>query len=95
MLSEYKNRFGETPVSVWPVLQAYDAMNMVLESLETIDFNSNNREKSFSEINQKLKNIEYYKGCTGNLRMGKGQAVKGIYFSMYEYVSENKMKRSL
>ncbi len=89
-LDSFKNKYGHPPVSVWPAMQAYDAMNMVLEEIKMKDIKYNS--EPFDDwLRKRLLNISYYQGICGNISISEDGASKGIYFSLYQYASEGKL----
>lgn len=94
-LKSYRERFGEEPPSIWPAMQAYDAMNIYLEAAKKVINRKVSDEQINESIRQELNKLEYYQGVCGNLKMGDNNAIQGIYFSLYEYLEKGKVKRSL
>ncbi|WP_170146719.1 ABC transporter substrate-binding protein [Maribacter vaceletii] len=90
-LDTYKLTYGEKPFSVWPPLQAYDAMNLVLNEVKTIN-DTKNSDQYFDEwLRQRLNNVKFFQGTCGNISIGKNGASKGIYFSLYNYESKGSL----
>ena len=90
-LEEYRNSFGEDPTSVWPPMQAYDAMNLVIEQIRTID-ETKKEDLAFDDwLRSRLKNVKYFQGICGNISISEDGSSKGIYFSLYQYESEGKL----
>lgn len=94
-LNRYERRFGGQPESIWPPMQAYDAMNMLLQKLSLV-----NEQKLDHGLHHWLRNqlheIRYYQGVCGNLSITPDGSSRGIYFSMYQYDTKgmvNKIKR--
>lgn len=95
-LKSYKHHYGEEPFSVWPPMQAYDAISLVINEVRTI----NKTKKSDTHLSEWLKNrlrqVKYYQGVCGNISIQQNGASKGIYFSLYTYESKGylfKVKR--
>lgn len=90
-LDLYKTTYGESPFSVWPPLQAYDAMNLVLSELKTIN-TTNTKGQIFDEwLRQRLFNVKFFQGTCGNISINKDGSSKGIYFSLYKYEEKGKL----
>lgn len=88
-LEKYRQRFNETPMSAWPPLQAYDAANMLLSQLKTI--NEEPVEQFDIWLRKKLHMIDYYPGVCGNLSIGPDGSANGIYFSLYRYAEKGQV----
>ena len=89
-LKAYANKFGKKPSSVWPPMQAYDAINTVLSQLKTIN-TSKDKDQYFDDwLREKMYNIVYYQGVCGNIAITENGTSKGIYFSLYNYQSKDK-----
>ncbi|MBQ0767828.1 MAG: ABC transporter substrate-binding protein, partial [Bizionia sp.] len=87
-LLNYDKKFGKHPDSMWPPMQAYDAMNLVLSQLRTINKN-NDRSIPFDEwLRNALHRVNYYQGVCGNIAIKENGASKGIYFALYNYESK-------
>lgn len=87
-INKYKQRFNETPVSVWPPLQAYDAANILLNQIKSINTEKPKNVKTSDYVRNKLININYFQGTCGNIKINLDGSSKGIYFSLYEYKSK-------
>ncbi|SDL48081.1 amino acid/amide ABC transporter substrate-binding protein, HAAT family [Kriegella aquimaris] len=92
-MDSYKNKFGSSPVSVWPAMQAYDAMNMVLQEIANITETKNRNEAFDDWLRNRLFDISYYQGVCGNISIAEDGASRGIYFSLYQYASEGKLSK--
>lgn len=87
-LSDFEARFNKKPESIWPAMQAYDAMSLVLMEIKNIN-TSKEKDIPFDHwLREALFNINYYQGVCGNIAIKKDGASKGIYFSLYKYASE-------
>ncbi|WP_347374474.1 ABC transporter substrate-binding protein [Aequorivita sp. Q41] len=89
-LTNYENRFAEKPSSVWPPMQAYDAMNIVLSKLRTINETKDENTAFDDWLREALYEVNYYQGICGNIAISKKGASKGIYFSLYKFGSKEK-----
>lgn len=89
-LDAYEEKFGNRPYSLWPPMQAYDAMNLVLNELKTVN-DRESQEKLTEWLRNELLGTRYYQGVCGNLSIGEDGASKGIYFSLYEYAEKGKL----
>ncbi len=92
-MDSYINKFGSSPDSVWPAMQAYDAMNMVLQEIANITETKNRNEAFDDWLRNRLFNISYYQGVCGNISIAEDGASRGIYFSLYQYASEGKLSK--
>jgi len=93
-IEKYEKLHLEKPGSIWPAMQAYDAGNITIGILATI--NEENPEKFDDWLRQKLHRVNYYQGVCGNISIGPDGASKGIYFSIYRYADKGvpqKIKR--
>lgn len=87
-LTDYENKFTERPSSIWPPMQAYDAMNLVLSQVRTVN-ESKEKHESFDDwLKTALHRVNYYQGVCGNIAIKENGASKGIYFSIYNYKSQ-------
>lgn len=90
-LDTYKSTYGERPFSVWPPLQAYDAMNVVLNELRTIN-STNESSQDFDDwLRSRFHNVKFFQGTCGNISINKDGSSKGIYFSLYRYEAKGKL----
>ncbi|MCF4101660.1 ABC transporter substrate-binding protein [Gillisia sp. M10.2A] len=90
-LKNFANEYGEEPLSVWPPMQAYDATNIVLHELK--DLNTTKKEsETFEEwLRNRLFSVHYYQGICGNISITEDGSSRGIYFSLYKLISEDKL----
>ena len=89
----YKNQFSKEPNSDWPPMQAYDAMNIVIEILRKVN-ESNVKKRDFSEwFKSELSAVNNYYGVCGILNMENNNSISGINFTMYELVKKGKIQR--
>tara|TARA_R110000868_G_scaffold121034_3_gene321210 strand:+ start:122239 stop:123447 length:1209 start_codon:yes stop_codon:yes gene_type:complete len=87
-LEDYNTAYNEVPYSVWPALQAYDAINLVLKEVRTIK-NSKKPEEEFQNwFRKRLFNVKHFEGTCGNISITKDGSSRGIYFSLYRYESK-------
>lgn len=88
-LKNYEERFAHKPSSVWPPMQAYDAMNLILSQVRTIN-TSKDKDTAFDHwLREALYGINHYQGVCGNIAIQKNGASKGIYFALYKYESKD------
>jgi ABC-type branched-subunit amino acid transport system substrate-binding protein len=95
-LVKYENRYIEKPVSIWPPMQAYDAMNIVLQQLKKINSSKEKDEHISDWLRTQLHQVRFHQGVCGNISITTDGSSRGIYFSMYEYLEkgkETKVKR--
>ncbi len=84
-LEAFKNKHGEMPFSVWPAMQAYDAINLVLNEAKKINDESP-EDGSFGDwLRKDLHRVRYFQGVCGNLAITEDGSSRGIYFSLYKY----------
>ncbi|WP_072348680.1 ABC transporter substrate-binding protein [Flavobacteriaceae bacterium A100] len=87
-LADFEKQFNKKPVSVWPTMQAYDATNLVLSRVRTIN-QSKDVDSPFDDwLRESLLKVNYYQGICGNIAIKKEGGSKGIYFSLYKYDSK-------
>ena len=92
-LDDYENKFGATPFSVWPPMQAYDAMSLVLSQIEDLDRQMMEGESFSKWLREKLLSTRYYPGICGNLSIREDGASRGIYFSLYRIESKGGIEK--
>ncbi len=90
-LKSYKNRFGEEPFSIWPPMQAYDAMNIVINEVKMINEDRNKEESVVDWLRNRLFKVRYYQGVCGNISITENGSSRGIYFSLYKVESDGKL----
>jgi len=90
-LKDFEKRFGEEPVSVWPPMQAYDAMNIVINELKNVNEDKPKDELLGDWLRNRLYNVRYYQGICGNISITEDGSSRGIYFSLYKMESEGKL----
>lgn len=83
-LTNYHNKFKDRPVSVWPVLQSYDAMKIVLDQFK--EYDEATAEHNFANwLRSRLLNVRRFRGVCGNISITHDGSSRGIYFSLYKY----------
>lgn len=90
-LEDYSAMFGAHPTSVWPPMQAYDAMNLVIDQIRTVNETKEENLAFDNWLKAKLKDVRYFQGICGNISISEDGSSKGIYFSLYQYESEGKL----
>lgn len=90
-LEDYFEKYNERPFSIWPPLQAYDAMNMVLSQVKTVNETKEDESDFGDWLRKKLYRIDYFQGVCGNLSIKEDGASQGIYFSLYRYEAKGKL----
>lgn len=94
-LRKYRAEYGVNPPSIWPPLQAYDAMNIVLEQIRAINKTKEKHEPFDDWLRKKLLEVSYYQGVCGNISINKDGASEGIYFSLYRYKDRLELEKVL
>ncbi|NVK51915.1 MAG: amino acid ABC transporter substrate-binding protein [Flavobacteriaceae bacterium] len=89
-LNAYKLKYKETPFSVWPPMQAYDAANLVFNELKSYRKTKDNNIKFDDWLRNRLLNVRYYEGVCGNISIKNNGASSGIYFLLFKYTSKGK-----
>lgn len=92
-LVAYTEMFGEEPSSIWPPMQAYDAMNLTLNELRQLNSRKQRKLPFCDWMRGRLHKVQYYQGVCGNISIGEDGASRGIYFSLYEYVSKGTLEK--
>ena len=90
-LDGYEMMFGEQPHSVWPPMQSYDAINLVLNEIKKVNDTKPKNESFGDWLVKKLFKVRYYQGVCGNLSIAEDGSSRGIYFSLYQYDSKGKL----
>ena len=91
-LNRFKSKYGYMPSSVWPPLQAYDAINIVLDILKK------KKEMSKGDVfdewfKNKLHETKFHQGVCGNVAILEDGSSRGIYFSLYSIVGHNEIEK--
>ncbi|MBM1107316.1 ABC transporter substrate-binding protein [Aurantibacter crassamenti] len=92
-IEQYYNMYHERPTSIWPAMQAYDAMNLVLNELRNFQVKQNEYPAFSDWLRNKMKNVRYYQGICGNILISENRSSKGIYFSLYRYESKGNLEQ--
>ncbi len=92
-LQKYGAKYGESPFSVWPPLQAYDAINILLNEIRQVNESIKKSEHFSDWLRRRLHKVQYYQGVCGNISIDKDGASKGIYFSLYSYKAKGKIAK--
>lgn len=92
-LNEYQQRFGEKPESIWPPMQAHDAIWMVLNAIKNVNLDQIERKDFPNWLRSKLFKIRFYQGVCGNISITTDGSSRGIYFSMYQYTQKGKLSK--
>lgn len=90
-LQNYKLKFEEEPFSIWPPMQAYDAMNILLNEVKTINQDKTKNESQVDWLRDRLLKVKYYQGVCGNISILEDGSSRGIYFSLYRVESDGKL----
>lgn len=90
---KYKHRYKKLPGAEWPALQSYDAAEMIIGILSQVNSSKSEGVKLSDWVRKELFNTTYYEGVCGNLSIDDHGASRGVYFSMYKYVSEMKVEK--
>ncbi|MDB4297330.1 ABC transporter substrate-binding protein [Flavobacteriaceae bacterium] len=80
---DYKKRFGKDATFTWVNMQAYDAMNLTINSLKDVNKAKVDEGELNNWMRKNLFSTRYYQGICGNLSISERGAVKGIHFSVY------------
>jgi branched-chain amino acid transport system substrate-binding protein len=83
-LKNFTKRFGEEPFSIWPPMQAYDAMNIVINELKMVNEDKKDTELLGDWLRNRLFQVRYYQGICGNISITEDGSSRGIYFSLYK-----------
>lgn len=90
-IDSYVQKYGNKPSAVWPALQSCDAGKMLINIVRNVN---KSQPDDFPEyLKKELYNTTYFEGVCGNLSIGKDGASRGVYFTLYEYVSEMKVEK--
>ncbi len=79
-LKDYQEKYQETPLVEWTAMQAYDAINIVIDAiLQAKKFNGDLTDN----LRKALFNVRDFEGTSGNISIGQNGASSGIYPAMY------------
>lgn len=92
-LENYEERYNEVPFSVWAPMQAYDAMNIVINELKMLNENSIEKEELGNWLRDRLFQVKYYQGICGNISILEDGSSRGIYFSLYKIAPNGELKK--
>ncbi len=92
-LKSYKKRYGEEPFSIWPPMQAYDAINIVINELKMVNEDKKTDEHLGDWLRNRLFNVRYYQGVCGNISIKEDGSSRGIYFSLYKVESNGDLQK--
>ncbi|MFT6718035.1 MAG: branched-chain amino acid transport system substrate-binding protein [Sphingobacteriales bacterium] len=88
-LTDFVATYGKKPVSVWPAMQAFDSMNILLQQIHKINEESNFKKQAFDVwLRNHLFKVRGFRGVCGNISILEDGSSRGIYFSLYTYTSE-------
>lgn len=90
-LKNFKDKFGEEPFSVWPPMQAYDAMNLVLNEIKKVNVEKNKDQSLVDWLRGRLYAVRHFQGICGNLSITEDGSSRGIYFSLYRLKEKGKL----
>lgn len=90
-LEDYELKYGEKPFSIWPPMQAYDAMNIVLDKLRHVNEKKPQQVKLEDWLRAELHSVRYYQGVCGNLSITEDGSSRGIYFSLYNVAGRGEL----
>ncbi len=92
-LENYERNYNEQPESIWPPMQAYDAMNIVLQQLRDVNSSRNKQQHLTDWLKLRLHQVRFHQGVCGNLSITSDGSSRGIYFTMYEYVEKGNAQK--
>lgn len=90
-LKDFEKRFGDEPFSIWPPMQAYDAMNIVINQLKLVNEDKKEKESLGDWLRNRLFQVRYYQGICGNISITEDGSSRGIYFSLYKVEPEGEL----
>lgn len=90
-LNDFKIRFGEEPFSIWPPMQAFDAMNIITNELKMVNEDKKKSETLEDWLRNRLFQVRYYQGVCGNISITEDGSSRGIYFSLYKVEQEGEL----
>lgn len=90
-LKDFENRYGEEPFSIWPPMQAYDAMNIVINELKMVNEHKKEKEALGDWLRKRLFQVRYYQGICGNISITENGSSRGIYFSLYKVETDGNL----
>jgi len=77
----YFTKFKSYPAMFWKTLQAYDAINIILYSLNTVESGEG---KLTDGLKTRLSSIENFNGVTGFITMLPEGSSRGVYWNLYQ-----------
>ena len=90
-LKNFSRRFGKEPFSIWPPMQAYDAMNIVINELKEVNEDKPESKPLGDWLRNRLFKVRYYQGICGNISIKEDGSSRGIYFTLYKVAEEGKL----
>ncbi|MDB4297448.1 ABC transporter substrate-binding protein [Flavobacteriaceae bacterium] len=82
-LKKFKQEFKSEPESLYATMQAYDAVNIVLNNLRNVNKEGVSKKELSFWLKNKMYQVKNYQGVCGNLSMLENGAIRGIYCSLY------------
>lgn len=93
-ITDFVSAKGRKPISVWPAMQAYDSMNILLEQIQKINEEPKPNSQAFDVwLRNHLFKVRGFKGVCGNISILEDGSSRGIYFSLYEYTSAGQFSK--
>ncbi|WP_341226986.1 ABC transporter substrate-binding protein [uncultured Arcticibacterium sp.] len=90
-MKDFEAKYDKEPFSVWPPMQAYDAMNLVLNEIKKVNTENDNKELFVDWLRRRLYGVRYYQGICGNLSITEDGSSRGIYFSLYRMKEKGRL----
>jgi ABC-type branched-subunit amino acid transport system substrate-binding protein len=92
-LTQYEKQFETRPVSIWPPMQAHDAMTMVLNQIKSVNHTKESDQHFSDWLRLQLHKVRFHQGVCGNLSITPDGSSRGIYFSMYKYTGKGEVSK--
>ena len=87
-LDAYAEKFGKKPNSIWPPMQAFDAANLLISKLRSVNKGLPEGLSIGEWLRSQLHEVSYFEGVCGNLLISEDGMSKGVYFSLYRFDGE-------
>ena len=91
-LQAYRKKYGANPFAIWPPMQAYDAMNLVLGYVGASAARSDD-ESLEDYLRKAMLSTTFYQGICGNVAILPDGSSRGIYFSLYSMTGKGMMEK--
>ncbi|MDB4297328.1 ABC transporter substrate-binding protein [Flavobacteriaceae bacterium] len=93
-LKKYKTKYKEDSKLQWVAMQSYDAINIILSKIKTINNGNIEIENFVPWLRGELYSLKKFKGVSGNISITESGGTTGISYSLYNITPNGEFIKS-